>query len=72
MNNTVSDDMLKKYKNIHKGETIYVVSSGKSVDFMDCNFFSDKITIGVNQFYKKFVPKYLQSHADPPKACWDH
>jgi len=59
MNNTVSDDMLKKYKNIHKGETIYVLSSGKSVDFMDCNFFSDKITIGVNQVYKKFVPKYL-------------
>ena len=47
------------YKERHKGETIYVIASGKSTDYIDSDFFSNKITIGVNQTYKKYVPTYL-------------
>ena len=50
---------LPHFKNIHKNETIYIIASGKSVDFLDSNFFSDKITIGINQIYKFLLPKYL-------------
>ena len=47
------------YKNIHKDETIYIVASGKSVDYLNSSFFLNKITIGINQSYKKYVPNYL-------------
>jgi hypothetical protein len=50
---------LLEFKNIHKGEDIYVLASGKSVDFIDNTFFNNKIVIGVNQVYKKVECKYL-------------
>ena len=40
-------------KNKHQGEDIYVLASGKSVDFFNEDFFDNKIVIGVNQAYKK-------------------
>lgn len=45
--------------NKHKGNDIYVICSGKSLDFIDNSFFDNKITVGVNQSYKKFEPTYL-------------
>jgi hypothetical protein len=50
---------LIEFKNLHKGEDIYVIASGKSVDFIDNSFFENKITIGINQVYKKIKTKYL-------------
>ena len=50
---------LLEFKNIHKGEDIYVLASGKSVDFIDNTFFNNKIVIGVNQVYNKVECKYL-------------
>lgn len=50
---------LKVFKNCHVGEDIYILASGKSVDFIDKSFFKNKIIIGVNQAYKKCVCKYL-------------
>lgn len=50
---------MRSYKNIHKDETIYIMASGKSIDFLDSKFFVNKITIGINQCYKKYVPNYL-------------
>ena len=48
-----------EFKNIHKDEDIYILASGKSVDFIDNDFFKNKIVIGVNQVYKKNPCKYL-------------
>lgn len=45
--------------NKHNGKDIYVICSGKSLDFIDTNFFDNKITIGVNQVYKKIKTTYL-------------
>lgn len=46
-------------KNIHLGEDIYVVASGKSLDYFDTSFFDNRIVIGVNQIYRKIKPTYL-------------
>lgn len=46
-------------KNAHKGEDIYILASGKSVDFYDEDFFDGKVVIGVNQAYKKIWCDYL-------------
>lgn len=50
---------LTDYKNKHLGQDIYVLGSGKSIDFIDNSFFKDKIIIGINQVYKKTVCQYL-------------
>lgn len=50
---------LREFKNLHSGKDIYVVASGKSMDYIDPSFFEGKITIGINQVYKKFVTDYL-------------
>jgi len=50
---------LSDYKNIHTGEDIYILASGKSLDFLDKSFFDKKIIIGVNQTYKYIEPLYL-------------
>lgn len=51
--------LLKSYKDIHKDKDIYIIASGKSLDFIDNSFFNNKITIGINQVYKKLVTTYL-------------
>lgn len=50
---------LKSFKDIHKDEDIYVLASGKSIDFLDQSFFDDKIVIGVNQVYRWRECQYL-------------
>jgi len=46
-------------RDIHRGKDIYVVASGKSLDYFSSTFFDDRIVIGVNQVYKKIRTKYL-------------
>lgn len=50
---------LQEFKNKHNSDDIYVIASGKSADYIDPSFFNDKITIGVNQVYKRFKTTYL-------------
>ncbi len=53
------------YKNIselkdkHKGEDIWVIAAGSSMDYVDESFFSNKIVIGQNQTYKKYPCDYI-------------
>lgn len=51
--------ILEDFKNIHQGQDIYVMGSGKSCDFLDPSFFENKICIGINQAYKKYNCQYL-------------
>ena len=51
--------LITELKDKHKGEDIYVIASGKSIDFIDDSFFDGKILIGVNQAYKKIWCDYL-------------
>lgn len=50
---------LEDFRNIHKDSDIYIIASGKSLDYIDNSFFENKITIGVNQVYNKILTKYL-------------
>lgn len=50
---------IKELKNKHQGEDIYILASGKSVDFINEDFFDGKIVIGINQAYKKIWCDYL-------------
>lgn len=52
-------EKLQNYKNIHKDCDIYIIASGKTLDFIDNSFLKNKLTIGINQVYKKIEPKYL-------------
>lgn len=51
--------MIEKFFNIHKQEDIYVLGAGKSLDFIDQNFFKNKISIGVNRIGIKINTNYL-------------
>lgn len=46
----------KELKNKHKGEDIYVVGSGYSVNFFNKSFFENKIVIGIN-----YMPMFIKS-----------
>lgn len=50
---------IKELKNIHQNSDIYIIASGGSLDFFDPSFFENKLTIGVNQVYKKIDCTYL-------------
>jgi hypothetical protein len=41
-------DPMDDYENLHEGETIYVLGSGATLDYLTPDFFDDKITIAVN------------------------
>lgn len=48
-----------KFKDIHKGQDIYILASGKSVDFLPKSFLHNKLVIGINQSYKFYPTQYL-------------
>lgn len=50
---------LDEYKNKHLNSDIYILASGKSLDYIDNSFFKNKITIGVNQVCNKYISTYL-------------
>ena len=61
---------MNEYKDFHKGEDIYVIASGKSLDFIEPEFFNNKITIGINQVFKKINCMYLvRKEAELLKDC---
>jgi hypothetical protein len=41
----------------HEGATAYVLGSGKSVEFYDLQFFSDKLTVGTNDGWSNWLPR---------------
>ena len=49
---------MNSYKNKHSGKDIWILGSGKSLDFVDNSFFENKITIGVNLAYNRFNLNY--------------
>jgi len=55
---------LKDLRNKHAGETIWVIGSGHSLNFIDPTFFDNKITVTVNFVgsLHGFTPDYLFSH----------
>lgn len=50
---------ISKFKDIHKGEDIYVIGSGPSCDYISKDFFDGKISVGTNQTYRKYDTTYI-------------
>ena len=50
---------LADFRKKHDGQDIYIICSGKSCDYLSADFFSNKLTLGVNNVYKKFPCNYL-------------
>jgi len=50
---------ISKFKDQYKGEDIYVLGSGASLDYIDSSFFDNKISIGTNQTYRKFNTTFI-------------
>lgn len=49
----------KDFYNIHKGEDIYIIASGSSMNWVNPSFFENKISIGVNHVYRKYKSTYF-------------
>lgn len=46
-------------KDKHLGDDIWIIAAGPTMDYVDQSFFDNKISIGVNQVYRKYHPDYL-------------
>lgn len=49
---------ISNLKDTEKGNDIYIIGSGKSLDYIDPSFFDGKITIGISDVYKRVRCKY--------------
>ena len=73
----MSRTTIRALKGRHQGATIYVIASGASLDYVDPNFFDDKVSITVNEAYQRFglnmrAPSYvLMHHHDHAQAAID-
>jgi hypothetical protein len=50
---------IQDLQNIHKGQDIWILMAGSSMNYIDTSFFEGKITIGQNQMYKHFPTSYV-------------
>ena len=46
--------MLRDLRNRHAGEDVYLVASGKSLDYIDVSFFHGRVTVGINNVWRRF------------------
>lgn len=45
---------LRDLKNRHAGEDVYLIASGKSLDYIDVSFFHGRVTVGINNVWRRF------------------
>lgn len=69
---TIND--LSDLKDIHRRQDIWLIAAGKSLDYVDPAFFEDKITVGINHAYCRFITTHLvvRDHnffADCQQSC---
>lgn len=50
---------MNRFKDKHKGDDIYVLGSGGTMNYIHQSFFDNKIVIGVNEIYRRFRCDYL-------------
>ena len=50
---------LKELKNKHKGEDIWIILAGSSMDYVSKDFFENKIVVGQNQIFKHYPCDYI-------------
>jgi len=50
---------IKEFKDIHKGQDIWVIAKGASLNFINKSFFDGKITVGMNDIDAWYPTTYL-------------
>lgn len=63
---------ITELKNIHKGEDIWVIGAGSSMDYVDSSFFENKISISVNQMYEHFPCEYVVGRDLMVRERWEN
>lgn len=53
---------IRDLKDIHFGRMIFVVASGKSLDYLPTSVFANQLVVGVNQAYRDFPCDYVVMH----------
>lgn len=66
----ITNRRITELENIHKGEDIWVIGAGPSMNFVDPSFFENKICISVNQMYEKFPCEYVVGRDIHAKERW--
>jgi hypothetical protein len=51
--------LITELKDKYKGQDIYVMASGKSLDYVDDGFFDGKVLVGNNKSYKRYKVEYV-------------
>lgn len=65
--------LLSELKNIHPNQTIWVIGSGPSLNYLDPRFFDDKICVSINQSGQEFglLRQYTFCHYHPSEQEHD-
>lgn len=50
---------IAQFQNQYKNQDIYVIGSGPSCNYIDPSFFTNKISVGVNQTYRKYNTTFI-------------
>ena len=50
---------ISELKNKYKGEDIWIVLAGSSMNYVSDSFFENKIVLGANQVYKHYSCDYI-------------
>jgi hypothetical protein len=53
---------IRALRSKHTGETVWIIASGPSLDFVDPSFFVDKMTIVCNEAHRDWPTTYMFSH----------
>lgn len=59
---------ITEFQGIHRGQDVWVLGSGASLEFVDPSFFEGRITIGVNYAYRRFPCCYVVGKELPQEA----
>ena len=62
---------ITELKNIHKGEDIWIIGAGSSMNYVDSSFFENKICISVNHMYEFFPCQYVVGRDLMDPVRWD-
>lgn len=50
---------IKELKDLYRGQDVWVIAAGSSMNYVDPSFFENKITVGVNRVCKHFKCDYI-------------
>ena len=62
---------IQELKDIHKGEDIWVIGAGSSMNYINPSFFENKICISVNQMYEIFPCEYVVGRDLKVRERWE-